>query len=90
MNAEFNINFQPFLKNESRVRPRVCGHQSEIIGVWYCQVKLTNDDDEDDADDIARLENSFVVTSGRVLDIESKIAYKENYLRCSLSIFDEN
>ena len=51
---------------------------------------MTNDDDEDDAGDIARLENSFVVTSGRVLDIESKIAYKENYLRCSLSIFDEN
>ena len=33
--------------------------------------------------DIARLENSFVVTSGRVLDIDSKIAYKESYLRCS-------
>ena len=31
------------------------------------------------------LENSFVVTSGRVLDIDSKIAYKESYLRCSPS-----
>ena len=37
--------------------------------------------------DIARLENSFVVTSGRVLDIDSKIAYKESYLRCSLSSY---
>ena len=35
--------------------------------------------------DIARLGNSFVVTSGRVLDIDNKIAYKESYLRCSLS-----
>ena len=33
--------------------------------------------------DIARLENSFVITSGRVLDIDNKIAYKQNYLRCN-------
>ena len=32
--------------------------------------------------DIARLEKSFVLTSGRVLDIDNKIAYKGSYLRC--------
>ena len=36
--------------------------------------------------DIARLESSFVLTSGRVLDIDNKIAYKASYLRCSLVI----
>merc|ERR1711971_1135238 len=70
------------------LREKVNDHQKELNESRPALARMSLEFDPDFVDtkvqllesDISRLENSFVVTSGRVLDIDSKIAYKESYL----------